>query len=129
MWLGLSVFSYLVISLGEVAPRVHQVIGPPPLAIVTGLIVVPLLVMAVISLVVHLQLIISNVRVSNFIFVAVFLVLLGVLLFSVYSIPGGGLNQKFFLPVLLGLAIVVGAVSRGLSRRLTKEKVVLSSKE
>jgi hypothetical protein len=83
----------------------------------------------VISLVTHLQLVISNARVSNFIFVAVFLVVLGVLLFSVYSLPGGGLNQRYFLPIFLGLAVVVGNISRALARRLTKEKVVLSSKE
>jgi ABC-2 type transport system permease protein len=127
--LGVSIFAYLVISLGEVAPRVHQFIAPPPLAIVSGLIVVPLLVLAVISLVTHLQLVISNARVANFIFVAVFLVVLGVLLVSIYSLPGGGLNQRYFLPIFLGLAIVVAAISRGLASRLTKERVVLSSKE
>jgi ABC-type Na+ efflux pump permease subunit len=56
--LAVSVFSYLVISLAEVAPRVHQFIAPPPLAIVSGIIVVPLLVFSVISLVTHLQLVI-----------------------------------------------------------------------
>jgi hypothetical protein len=127
--LAVSVFSYLVISLAEVAPRVHQFIAPPPLAIVSGIIVVPLLVFSVISLVTHLQLVISNARVSNFIFVAVFLVVLGILLVSVYSLPGGGLNQRYFLPIFLLMAIVVGLISRRLSSRLTKEKVVLSSKE
>ena len=113
---AVSVFSYLVISLAEVMPRVHQFIAPPPLAIVSGLIVVPLLVLSTISLVTHLQLIISNPRVSNFIFVAVFLVVLGVLLVSVYSLPGGGLNQRYFLPIFLGLAVVVGVISRRASR-------------
>jgi ABC-2 type transport system permease protein len=127
--LSLSVFSYLVISLAEVMPRVHQFIGPPPLAVVSGIIVVPLLVLSTISLVTHLQMIISNPRVSNFIFVAVFLVVLGVLLVSVYSLPGGGLNQNYFLPIFLALTIVMAGVSRRLSGRLTKEKVVLSSKE
>ncbi len=127
--LGLSIFSYLVISLGEVFPRVHQFIAPPPLAFVSGLIVVPLLVFSVISLVTQMQLVISNPRVSNFIFVGVFLVLLGVLLLSVYSVPGGGLNQNYYVPIFLGFAVVVGAVSRVMSRRLTKERVVLSSKE
>ena len=127
--LVVSVFAYLVIALGEVAPKVHQFIAPPPLAIVSGLIVVPLLVFAVISLVTHLQLIISNARVSNFIFVAVFLVVLGVLLVTVYSLPGGGLNQRYYLPIFLGLAIAIGRGSQYLSRRLTKEKVVLSSKD
>ena len=107
----------------------HQFIAPPPLAIVSGIIVVPLLVFSVISLVTHLQLVISNARVSNFIFVAVFLVVLGILLVSVYSLPGGGLNQRYFLPIFLLMAIVVGLISRRLSSRLTKEKVVLSSKE
>ena len=127
--LGVSVISYLIISLAEVMPQVHHFIAPSPQAVVSGLIVVPLLVFAVISLVTHLQLIISNPRVGNFIFVAVFLVVLGVLLVSVYSLPGGGLNQRYFLPIFLGLAAVVGAISRALSSRLTKEKVVLSSKE
>jgi ABC-2 type transport system permease protein len=127
--LAVSVFAYLVISLAEVAPKVHQFIGPPPLAIVSGLIVVPLLVFSVVSLVTHLQLVISNARVSNFIFLAVFLVVLGVLLGTVYGLPGGGLNQRYYLPIFLGLAIVVGRVSQYLSRRLTKEKVVLSSKD
>ena len=126
--LGLSVFAYLVIALGEVAPRVHHVIAPPPLAFVSGAIVVPLLVFAVISLVVQLQLVISNPRVSNFIFVAVFLVVLGVLLVSVYSLPGGGLNQTYYVPIFLGIIVVVGAVSNLLSRRLTKERVVLAPK-
>ena len=127
--LAVSVFAYLVISLAEVAPKVHLFIGPPPLAIVSGLIVVPLLVFSVISLVTHLQLVIRNPRVANFVFVAVFLVVLGALLVTVYGLPGGGLNQRYYLPVFLGLAIAVGRVSQHLSRRLTKEKVVLSSKD
>jgi ABC-2 type transport system permease protein len=126
--LGVSLVAYLIISVGEVSPRVHQFIAPPALAIVSGLIVVPLLVLAVISLVTHMQLVISNPRVSNFVFVAVFLVVLGVLLVAVYSLPGGGLNPRYYVPIFLGLTVVVALVSYAFSRRLTKERVVLSTK-
>ena len=128
MGLTVSVFSYLVISLAEVAPQVHQFIAPPGLAVLSGLVVVPILVVAVISLVTYMQLVISNPRVSNFAFVAVFLVVLGVLLVAIYSLPGGGLNPSYYIPIFLGMTVVVTLVSLSLSRRLKKEKVVLSTK-
>jgi ABC-type transport system involved in multi-copper enzyme maturation permease subunit len=124
-----SVFAYLLIAFGEVAPHVHAFIAPPPLAIVSGLVVVPLLVLAVISLVTYMQLVISNPRVSNFVFVAVFLVVLGVLLFSLYGLPGRALDQRYYLPLFAGVAAVVGLVSLGFSRRLTKEKIITSNKQ
>jgi ABC-2 type transport system permease protein len=126
--LAVSLFAYLVISLGEVAPRVHQVIAPPALAIVSGLIVVPILVLSLIVLITYMQLLVSNPRVSNIVFVGVFLLVLGVLLVAVYSLPGGGLNPRYYVPIFLGLAAVVGLASYALSPRLTKERVVRSTK-
>ncbi len=127
--LAVSVFAYLVIALGEVAPKVHAYLAPSPLAIVSGLIVVPFLVFSGVMLVTYVQLIISNPRVSNMVFVAIFIVVLGVLLLAVYSLPGGGLNPRYYVPIFLILAVIMAALSNTLSRSLTKERVVLSTRQ
>ena len=127
--LAVSLFAYLVIALGEVAPKIHAYLAPSPLAIVSGLIVVPLLVFSGVRLVVFMQLVISNPRVSNMVFVAIFIVVLGVLLLAVYSLPGGGLNPKYYVPIFLVLAALMTALSNALSKTLTKERVVLSTRQ
>lgn len=127
--LAVSVFSYLVIASAEVAPKVHAFLAPSPLAIVSGLIVVPLLVFSGVMLVTYIQLVIANPRVANAVFVAIFIVVLGVLLLAVYSLPGGGLNPRYYVPIFLALAVIMSALSRTLSRSLTKERVILSTRQ
>jgi ABC-2 type transport system permease protein len=126
--LGVSVFSYLVIALAEVAPKIHQVIGPSPLAIVSGLVVVPVLTFVLLALMTYLQLVISNPRVSVLAFVALFILVLGVLIFAVNYFPTRGINLSYIVVIYLGLIAVVSATTRRLARSLTPEKVVLSTK-
>jgi hypothetical protein len=52
-----------------------------------------------------------------------------VLLFSLYGLPGRALDQRYYLPLFAGVAAVVGLVSLGFSRRLTKEKIITSNKQ
>ncbi len=125
---GVAIFAYLVIALGEVAPHTHTLIGPSPLAIVSGLVIVPILVFSVVLLVTHLQLVISNPRVGSFVFAAIFIVVLGGLLFAVYYFPVRGISINYYPLVYLGLIVVVGGAAIAASHSLTKERVVLSTK-
>jgi ABC-type Na+ efflux pump permease subunit len=128
MGLGVSVFSYVVIALGEVAPRIHDVIGPSPLAIVSGLIVVPILTFVLMALVTYLQLIISNPRISILVLVGLFIVVLGILLFAVNFFPTRGIDLSYVVAIYVGLIVVVGGATRRAARSLSAEKVVLSTK-
>jgi ABC-2 type transport system permease protein len=115
--------AYVLINLAVVIPDVGSFVAPSPIAIFTSIVLIPLLIFAIAALVIYLQLVISNPRIANFAFTAVFLLLF----FGGSFLGRTGMELSFGL-IYIGLIIVCGIVAYFLSRSLTKEKVVLSSK-
>ena len=122
--LAVSIIGYIIISLIAVVPKTGVFIFPEALAIATALVIVPVLVFAIVSLVIYLQLTITNPRVANFVFTGMFLVLF----FGANILAGMGLAVNYFAYIYLAVAALCGGVSYLLSRSLTKERVLLSSK-
>jgi ABC-type Na+ efflux pump permease subunit len=121
--IGVTVLVYIVMNFWFVIPQTAAFIFPDILAIISTFIIVPILVFTIVTIVIDVQLIISNPRIANLVFTVIFLFLF----FGVNIL--GSLN----IPVSYGLVyvglIVIGAiVSYSLSRSLTREKVILSSK-
>ena len=121
--LAVAIIGYVILNYWVIIPQTGRFISPEPLAIVTAIIVVPVLIFAVVSLVLYLQLVISNPRIANLVFFAIFFVLI----FGVNALPGFGIRLDFSL-VYLAVIVICAAVAYFLSRSLTKEKVILSSK-
>jgi ABC-2 type transport system permease protein len=121
--LAVSILGYIIINMISVAPQTGGFIIPEPLAIVTALIIVPVLVLSVVFVVIYMQLIIANPRIANLAFTAIFLALF----FSANILTGLGINVNFSY-IYLAIAIICGGVSYLLSRSLTKERVLMSSK-
>jgi ABC-type transport system involved in multi-copper enzyme maturation permease subunit len=119
-----SILVYLIINFGFVLPHTHSFIFPDVLAIVSALIVVPLLIFSIVTIVIFIQLIISNPRIANFVFTGIFILLV----FGINALGGLGVSISFFSLVYLGVIAVCAGISFILSRSLTKEKVLLSSK-
>ncbi len=122
--LGVAILGYVIISVFRVVPATGNFVGPDVLAIFTALILTPLLIFAVVSVVIYLQLVIGNPRIANLAFTVIFLILF----FGVSLLTGSGINVSFSL-IYLAFIIVCGGISYLLSRSLSKEKVLLSSKE
>jgi hypothetical protein len=76
---------------------------------------------SIVTIVTYIQLVVTNPRIGNFVFSGVFFVLL----FGVNLLSGLGIS---FALIFLAVIVVCGIVSYILSRYLTKEKVLLSSK-
>ncbi len=121
--IGVAVVMYVVMNVAFVIPRTGQFIIPGPLAIISTFIIVPILVFAIVMIVINVQLVISNPRIANFVFTGIFLILL----FGVNALGGLGIEVSFGL-IYIGAIVVCGAISWILSRSLTREKVILSSK-
>ena len=119
-----AVLVYLVINIGFVVPKTSFFVVPDVLAIISALFVVPILIFAIVTVVIHIQLIISNPRVANFVFTGIFVLLV----FGINALGGFGVSINFFPLVYLGVIVVCAGVSLVLSRFLTKERVLLSSK-
>jgi ABC-2 type transport system permease protein len=119
-WLVLLV-AIAVLNLAVIVPKTGSFVLPGALPLVTGLLVVPLLTFEVVALVSLLQLIVSNPRVANFAFVAVF--------FAFYFATVTGVSGSWDFSLIYTTAIAVLAVSIIiLGRFFTRERVVLSSK-
>lgn len=121
--LAVSILGYVIINFTSVVPQTGQFIFPEPLAILTAFIIVPLLVLAVVFIVIYMQLIISNPRVANLAFTAIFLILF----FGANILTSLGININFSF-IYLAVAALCGAASYLFSRSLTKERVLMSSK-
>ncbi len=122
--LGVAILGYVIINVTRVVPATGNFITPDVLAVVSALILVPLLIFAVVSIVIYLQLVISNPRIANLAFTAIFLILF----FGVNVLTSLGINVNFSL-VYLGVIILCGGLSFLLSPSLSKERVLLSSKD
>jgi ABC-2 type transport system permease protein len=111
----------VALNVAIIGPKTGAFILPGILPLITGLIIVPVLTFEVVAAVSLLQMIVSNPRVANFAFVAVF--------FSFYFATVTGLGASWDFSLIYAAAIIGLAVAiLILSRFLTKERVVLSSK-
>ena len=123
--LVVSLLMLLAMNLIIIVPAVGHPVLPTVLSLATGMVLAPLLGMLVVSLVSVLQMIMANPRIANFAFMAIFFVVY----FGVYSgvsarlSPSGDFSVAYLIAILL-----LAAVTYFLSRFLTKERVVLSSK-
>jgi ABC-2 type transport system permease protein len=122
--LTVAIVGYLVINIGFVVPKAGSFIFPDILAIISAIIIVPVLLFTIVTIVIYIQLIISNPRIANFVFTGIFLLLL----FGMNAMGGLGISISYFALAYLGAIILFAGVSFILSRSLTKEKVLLSSK-
>ena len=120
----IAILVYIFMNFAFIIPNTHVFIFPEPLAIVSALIIVPILVFAVVVVVIHVQLIISNPRIANFVFTGIFILLV----FGTNALGSLGVSISFFPLVYLGVIAICGIIAYVLSRSLTKEKVLLSSK-
>jgi ABC-2 type transport system permease protein len=122
--LSISVIIYMAMNFIKVIPQVGTFLWPGWVVWINAFILVPCLVFAIVSLVTYLQLIMGNPRFASFIFLAIFFLLF----FGMNILAGMGIFANFAL-IYLGVAVICGALSWLLSRSLTKERVMLSSKE
>lgn len=122
--LAISVLAYLALNFAFVIPNTHAFIFPDLLAILSAVIIIPLLIFAVVSIVIFIQLVISNPRIANFIFTAIFILLV----VGVQTIGGLGVSFAFFTVVYIAIVLLCVLIDFILSRSLTKERVLLSSK-
>jgi ABC-type Na+ efflux pump permease subunit len=121
--IGVSVIAYIVMNYGFVIPQTHRFIFPEALAVVSVFILVPILIFVIVTIVIYVQLVISNPRIANLVLTVIFLVLL----FGANALGFLGIAVNFAL-IYLGMIILCTIISFGLSRSLTKERVLLSSK-
>ncbi len=117
----MSVIMVIVIEIISFVPNIG-IIVPSPLALVTGIIIVPVLTFFVVSIVTCLQLIITNPRLASLVFSILFLAV-----FFSTAVTQIGLNLDFSLIYLIVIVILLG-INYFLARFLTKERIVLSSK-
>ncbi len=122
--LVISVLDYMVLSFGFIVPRTHVFLFPDVVAIVSAIIIVPVLVFCVVLIVTNVQLTITNPRIANIVFTLIFVLLV----FTINAIGGLGISIGYFPLIYLGVIVLCALVALGLSRSLTKEKVILSSK-
>jgi len=119
-----AILSYLVMTIGFVMPKAGSFIFPDGLSIVSTFIIVPILVFAIVTIVTYIQLVVTNPRIGNFVFSGIFILLL----FGINALGGLGISVSYFALVYVGVIILCAVIDYFLSRSLTKEKVLLSSK-
>jgi ABC-2 type transport system permease protein len=122
--LGASIIVYLALNFFLVIPQNGAFLFPGVVSIICAVILVPIMIFVIIALVTYLQLTIANPRFANFIFVGIFVLLL----IGINIMTGIGLTTDFIW-IYLAVIVVCGAGAYLLSRFLTKERVMLSSKE
>jgi ABC-type Na+ efflux pump permease subunit len=128
MGLAVGVFAYLVMAFGEVYPQIHRAIAPSGLAFLSGLVLVPTVVFLVCLVVTYIQMIAVNPRMGNLVYGIALLFVWGGLFFASYYLPRQGVSIDYYPLIFLGLIFLLAAICYLLSLRLTKERVVLSSK-
>jgi ABC-2 type transport system permease protein len=121
--ISIAVLSYIIITFMAVMPNTGGFIFPDTLAIVSAIIIIPILIFTIVSIVTCIQMVISNPRIANLVFTGLFLVLL----FGANALGGFGLSINFAV-IYAGVIALCIIISWVLSRSLTKERVILSSK-
>ena len=119
-----AIVSFLVMDIWFVMPKTGTFIFPGIWAIISALIIVPVLLFTIVSIVTYIQLVITNPRIGNFVFSGIFFLLL----FGLNALGGLGLSFNYLALIYLGVIALCAAISYFLSLSLTKEKVLLSSK-
>ena len=117
----MSIIMVIVINIIAFVPHVEFII-PTPIALVTGIILVPVVTFFVVSIVTCLQLIMTNPRLASLVFTLLFLAV-----FFSTTIFQAGLKLDFSLIYLILIVVLLG-INVYMSRFLTKERIVLSSK-
>ena len=119
-----AILSLLIMDIGFIMPKTGSFVIPDAVAIVSTLLIIPVLIFIIVSIVTYIQLVITNPRIGNFVFSGFFFLLL----FG-SNIPSAlGLPFSYFALIYLGFIVICGGISYFLSRLLTKERVLLSSK-
>jgi ABC-2 type transport system permease protein len=118
----MSILVIIVINAVAYIPAMGVIVVPDILSLITGIILVPLLTFFVVGIVTCLQLILSNPRLASFIFSILFLVAFLPTVFTQYGL------QLNYTVIYLIVILVFLCVNYFLSRFLTKERIVLSSK-
>jgi len=118
-----AIVDYLIMNFAFVMPKTGHFLVPEALAIVSSLVIVPILIFAVVTIVLFLQLTITNPRIASLVFTGLFLLLF----FGTNALGNLGIGVNIGL-IYLGFIVVCAVVAFLLSRSLTKEKVILSSK-
>jgi ABC-type Na+ efflux pump permease subunit len=122
--ISIAIISFFGMNFGFVMPHTHSFIFPDVLAIISAIIIAPVLVFSIVTIVINIQLIVSNPRIANLVFTGIFILLV----FGINALGGLGVSISFFPLIYLGLIVLCAGISFILSRSLTKEKVLLSSK-
>lgn len=117
----ISLLALLAMNLMAVVPAIGSFVMPGALSLLTGLIIVPLMAFLVVSLVGFIQLIVTDPRIANFVFIVAFLTVY----ISTFTnlLPSGNLTVAYLIAT-----VFLAVLTLFLSRFLTKERVVLSSK-
>ena len=122
--LGLSLLVFLGMSFGLVIPQTGVFVVPDVLPIITAIIIAPILVLGVMLLATYFQLVVANPRTAALVYIFIVVgIILGMLVATIKVT-----NFNYYPFIYLGLIAVVGVVVYFVSRSLTPEKVVLSSK-
>jgi ABC-2 type transport system permease protein len=119
-----SILVYIIMNFGFVMAKTSSFVFPDAIAIISAFIVVPILTFSIVAVVIHIQLIITNPRIASFVFTGIFVLLV----IGINAIGGLGISISFVPVIYLAVIIICAGVSFILSRSLTKEKVLLSSK-
>jgi ABC-2 type transport system permease protein len=121
---SVSIVFYLVMNFGFVVPKTNSFIFPNAMAVVSAFVIVPMLLFSIVAIVVYVQLTIANPRLASFIFTGIFI---GLVL-RINALGAQGSSASIFPLIYLGIIGLCAGISAILSRHLTKEKVLLSSK-
>jgi ABC-2 type transport system permease protein len=116
-----SLLALLAMNLMLIVPNAGSFIMPNIISLVTGLIIMPVMAFFVVSLVGFLQLIMTNPRIANFVFIGIFL---GIYLSTLTELAA---SWNFTFIYLIATIILIG-LTHFIARFLTKERVILSSK-
>jgi ABC-2 type transport system permease protein len=122
--LVVAILSFLVMDIWFIMPKTGVFIVPGIWSIVNTLIIVPLLLFVIVAIVTYIQLVITNPRIGNFVFSGIFFLLL----FGMNALGGLGISLNYLPLIYLGVIVLCAVIAWILSRSLTKEKVLLSSK-
>jgi ABC-2 type transport system permease protein len=122
--LVVAVLSFLVMDIWFIMPKTGVFVVPGIWSIVNTLIIVPLLLFVIVAIVTYIQLVITNPRIGNFVFSGIFFLLL----FGMNALGGLGISLNYLPLIYLGVIVLCAVIAWILSRSLTKEKVLLSSK-
>jgi ABC-type Na+ efflux pump permease subunit len=122
--IGVSILGYLIMSVGFVIPNTHSFIFPSAPAIISAILLAPILVFSIVTIVINIQLNISNPRIANFVFTGIFVLLI----LGLNALGGLGISMSFMPLIYLGVLALCTGVSFVLYRSLNKERVLLSTK-